>query len=160
VYLRQVIINFGGQFYCWRQPEYQRKPPTCCKLLTNLSHNVVSSIARHKRPCSQNGWQPLLDRYTCSYLHHEQFKTLCVNNMSCPLLVFYFVSMILWIWRDLTLSCSSWNFSHITKLQSRHSNLISIVCENRRWHQKTYFFFICIYALCTLCLFLCAPCIC
>jgi hypothetical protein len=72
--------------------------------------------------------------HTCSYLHHEQFKTLCVNNMSCcPLLVFYFVSMILWIWRDLTLSCSSWNFSHITKLQSRHSNLISIVSSHIYW---------------------------
>ena len=26
----------GGQFYCWRKPEYQRKPPTCHKSQTNF----------------------------------------------------------------------------------------------------------------------------
>jgi hypothetical protein len=30
-------LYYGSQFYRWR------KPPTCRKLLTNLSHNVVSS---------------------------------------------------------------------------------------------------------------------
>ena len=33
----------GGQFYWWR------KPPTCRKLLTNLSHNAVSSSPRHEQ---------------------------------------------------------------------------------------------------------------
>jgi hypothetical protein len=32
----------GGQFYWWR------KPPTCRKSLTTLSHNVVSSTPHHK----------------------------------------------------------------------------------------------------------------
>ena len=26
----------GGQFYCWRESQYPRKPPTCHKLLTNF----------------------------------------------------------------------------------------------------------------------------
>jgi hypothetical protein len=34
-------IYRGGQFYWWR-----KKPPTCCKSLTDLSHNVASSTSR------------------------------------------------------------------------------------------------------------------
>ena len=36
----------GGQF-CWRK--YPEKTTACRKLLTNLSHNVVSSTSRHER---------------------------------------------------------------------------------------------------------------
>ena len=42
-----TVIKFqvfrSDQFYWWRKSKYREKTPTCCKLLTILSHKVISS---------------------------------------------------------------------------------------------------------------------